>query len=80
MKRSKTEIHQMYHFLDLCKPIYQETAAIKIIENLYAAVDEIEEDKDEIESYWKKEYDTLKEENELLRNDLKILSKEYLNK
>jgi hypothetical protein len=77
MIRSRKEIEDMFSFLSWAADFRRETntRTKETINNIYAAIQEVEEEEEETESFWFKESERLKNENEILRNDLKELSK-----
>jgi hypothetical protein len=78
MIRSRKEIEDMFSFLSWAADIRTRNInakTTKTINNIYAAIQEVEEEEDETVSFWFKESERLKNENEILRKDLEQLSK-----
>lgn len=77
MIRSRKEIEDMFSFLSWAADFRRDTntRTKETINNIYAAIQEVEEEEEESVSFWFKESERLKKENEILRNDLKELSK-----
>ena len=78
MIRSRKEIEDMFSFLSWAADIRTRNInakTTKTINNIYAAIQEVEEEEEESVSYWFLESERLKKENEILRKDLEQLSK-----
>jgi len=77
MIRSRKEIEDMFSFLSWAADFRRDSniKTKETINNIYAAIQEVEEEEEESVSYWFLESERLKKENEILRKDLEQLSK-----
>jgi hypothetical protein len=83
MTRSKNEIEDMYDFLDWASTVNLNGSkrTENAINNIQCAIDEVEQEIDEVTllqedlEHWANKAVELQKENEILRNDLKELSK-----
>lgn len=80
MERTKDEITEMNRFMDFCMMNHKGPREVKAIKDIMHAIDEVYCIEGEEDMYWLNKCQELQAQNEMLRDDLKELRKDFFEK